>query len=136
MEGFRGHNRQPIIHVMITALVFYSVLLSWQVPAMALAKALAPELTAQTTILCTASGPRVVALDKDGNPVENSHIPDHAKACPICQGVAGAVTPLAPQPPEIGISAVWVSVEFAPEHDRGEGRSVLVRRGHDPPISS
>ncbi|ODA65997.1 hypothetical protein A7A08_03141 [Methyloligella halotolerans] len=136
MGALRGHNRRPIVHGMIATLVFYSVLLAWQVPAMALARALAPELTAQTTILCTESGPRVVALDADDNPVEDSHIPDHAKACPICQGVAGAVTPLAPQPPQIGISAVWVSVDFASEHDRGEGRSVLSRRGHDPPLSS
>ncbi|MFD0988177.1 DUF2946 family protein [Methyloligella solikamskensis] len=136
MGGLRHHSHRLIVHAMIVTLVFYAVLVAWQVPAMALARALAPELTAQTTILCTRNGPRVVALDAEGNPVENSHIPDHAKACPICQGVAGAVTPLAPQPPEIGISAVWASVEFAPEHDRGEGRSVLIRRGHDPPLSS
>ena len=136
MRGFRSHNCRPIVHVMIAAVVFYSVLLAWQVPAMALARALAPELTAQTTILCTANGPRVVALDTNGNPVENSRLPDHAKACPVCQGVAGAVTPLAPQPPEIGTAAAWRTIEFAPEPDTGEGRSVLLRRGHDPPLSS
>lgn len=134
MGGLRGDNRRPIVHGMIATLVFYTVLLAWQVPAMALASMLAPELTGQTTILCTASGPRIVAVDADGKPVENSHLPDPAKSCPICQGVAGAVTPLVSDAPELRVSAICQTVVFSPYDDRGEGHHALQRRGHDPPI--
>jgi hypothetical protein len=121
---------------MVATLVFYSVLLAWQVPAMALARALARDLAGQTTILCTPSGPKAVALDADGSPGEGSHLPDAAKDCPICQGVAGAVTPLVSAAPDVQASALWHDVEFASRQDSIEGRHALIRRGHDPPILS
>jgi len=136
MKKLRRSDRRLIVHGMIATLVFYSVLLAWQVPAMALASALAPDLAAHTVILCTPGGPKVVALDAEGSPVERSDLPDPAKACPVCQGVAGSVTPLVSAAPELKVSATWLAVEFANRQDRIEGRHALIRRGHDPPSQS
>lgn len=136
MAGFRGNNRQPIVHAMIASLVFYSMLVAWQVPAMALARALAPDIPAQATILCTANGLRVVLFDASGDPVGDSQLPGSAEACPICQGVAGAVTPLAAHPPEIGVPIAWSTLTFTSEQVCCRPGPVLIRRGHDPPSSS
>ncbi|MEG6508521.1 DUF2946 family protein [Methyloligella sp. 2.7D] len=136
MKRLRAMRQRPVVLSMIATLVFYTCLLAWQVPAMALARLLAPELAAQTIVLCTSSGPRVVAVDQDGQPIENSHLPDPGKSCPVCQGVAGAVTPLLPDAPALEGPKVWIALHFDAETATSQGRRPFIRKGHDPPFSS
>jgi len=86
-------------------------------------------------VLCTASGLRIVQLDKDGKPIEpgKSRPP---QSCPICTALSGAPLALAPSAAVLP-APKWVAA-FAPERRAALviGHKPLVVRGRDPPFQA
>lgn len=88
------------------------------------------------TILCTASGYRMVQLDADGQPVAPDDAPplDAGTSCPVCTTLSA--TPMAPSPAALAIPLPpAVIAEQTPPLAAPElGRKPLVTRGRDPPV--
>lgn len=90
------------------------------------------------TILCTASGYRVVQLDQDGQPVDPDNAPplNAGVSCPVCTTLSAA--PMAPAPPEITLAPPRLLIDGTPTRLTAcvTGRKPLVTGGCDPPLQA
>jgi DUF2946 family protein len=119
----------------LVGLAFRLLIAAVHVPPAVAAGPEAASLFSQT-ILCTASGYRVVQLDAAGQPVDQDQAPplDAGSSCPVCMTLSAA--PLAPLPSTIAVPPPPIAMAVQPVlyAEPELGRKPLVTRGRDPPV--
>lgn len=133
----RRKNRRRLTHLVLTGLVLRLVLSVLHLPILMTGAANA-DLTSvaggQQVVICTAAGPRVVTLDADGNPVDDTGAPVQVADCALCS-VANSTPPIL-KSAELSVSVQRTLLAI----DHIVAKTLTVRppplrltRGQDPP---
>lgn len=91
----------------------------------------------QSAIICTASGPRLVAFDQDGNPIEGPQPPAAIGDCAICHLLSAGSGTQVPQSIEVpGPHPQVVAVASLADAGVPLPKPLRLTRGQDPPAQA